>query len=538
MRQGAHAKHPLRVICAHVTADIQFIPTACARALCAAAIDKLIQPVEVLATVIRDAEAALSEFATTHIFFFSDGVASSDQLTSYSRIGKILTQLKAKATGILAASAKQIIGHLVGFGRDDFAALQGLTRALPGSSFEKIDRNVEALSSSIRTFSSTITTTRLSSVAVRPRNVTLRPVLLEKGAELRFSSYKRCNLFLSPDMEDLTEHGFDLPDAKPDAYVDLEISDGALEKGGERNVFNMHFASHERYGTLKDLANDTWVVKENKISLVEGRPVDQREFHKKSLITQAVAEFFSGEFNKEVAALGLSGVPKVAFMKCCYIETAGEPRRNLFAEKHLCGVFRKWNSNSGHVFVYQPKSESSKHEASSAATVGDCPTTGGGGGLGAITEDDEEAWERPEAASPDVVDGVSTDDVAQAFSHWSYTKPVKGPNGERGRLLGTPGPQTAFVPAHARSFHALEQDPFMHARSAVCDIQGAFNEKEQTFRLIDPVVHSSLGKKSLFGATDCGEKGIHNFFASHRCNRVCELLQLPKSVAQPMIDPH
>ena len=43
------------------------------------------------------------------------------------------------------------------------------------------------------------------------------------------------------------------------------------------------------------------------------------------------------------------------------------------------------------------------------------------------------------------------------------------------------------------------------------------------------MIHSDLGKRTLFGKTDRGEKGIHDFMCSHKCNRVCEMLGLPKN---------
>lgn len=464
----------------------------------ARAMTKLVQPVEILIGLVSGADAALTENACTHVFFFSDGTESSDQLVSYSRIQKIDQMLRTKARTLHGSTSKQLIGHFVGFGRGDFSAPQALTKALPGSSFDKVDRTLAALSTTVSRFSSTITQTRLSSVVAHARKRELRPVLLDPGAQRRFRTYRRCRLFFQPDMEDLVDHDFNPPLVEHGSSVDLEVSEGAVKQGGERNVFNMHFCSHERRGELKGLAENAWVVKEDKHKALNATrgDADELEFHRKSLVTQTLSAFFSDSFNKEVQRLGLEGVPKIAFMSCCYIETEALqswPKRCLFAEKHLCGAFRKWNSNSGHVIAMRPPSQSV-----SGAADGAVPRKRVLFSLGAVAEE-KDVKEAEAAHTGDHVErGVPTDDVTQAFSHWTYAgKPVEGPDGKRGRVL-------------------------------VCDIQGNFNETEQTFRLIDPVVHSvGLGEKGLFGDTDRGQRGISDFFASHRCNRVCKLLGLP-----------
>ena len=43
------------------------------------------------------------------------------------------------------------------------------------------------------------------------------------------------------------------------------------------------------------------------------------------------------------------------------------------------------------------------------------------------------------------------------------------------------------------------------------------------------MIHSDLGERGLFGATDRGAKGIAEFLASHRCNDVCKMLKLPNN---------
>lgn len=135
-----------------------------------------------------------------------------------------------------------------------------------------------------------------------------------------------------------------------------------------------------------------------------------------------------------------------------------------------------------------------------------------------IAEDDEEEEEEwsmptpsrpPSALSSNATQGdfseashtIQIDDIAQAFSHFTIDglgtlERVQGPTGQFGSCL-------------------------------VCDIQGTFDEKQNTFLLIDPVIHSNTGTTHLFGRTDRGALGIDEFLQSHKCNDCCRLLQLP-----------
>eukprot|EP01012_Entosiphon_sulcatum_P008733 TRINITY_DN1478_c0_g1_i1.p1 TRINITY_DN1478_c0_g1~~TRINITY_DN1478_c0_g1_i1.p1 ORF type:complete len:410 (-),score=59.85 TRINITY_DN1478_c0_g1_i1:224-1408(-) len=81
---------------------------------------------------------------------------------------------------------------------------------------------------------------------------------------------------------------------------------------------------------------------------------------------------------------------------------------------------------------------------------------------------------------------VSPEDrnTPQAFSHWTYCH-------SKGKLL-------------------------------VCDIQGVGD------LFTDPQIHSNDGPGIFrFGRGDMGIDGIMRFFATHRCNSICEFLQLP-----------
>jgi len=53
----------------------------------------------------------------------------------------------------------------------------------------------------------------------------------------------------------------------------------------------------------------------------------------------------------------------------------------------------------------------------------------------------------------------------------------------------------------------------------ICDIQGVNDQ------YTDPQIHSQVG--ALYGKGDMGREGISKFFASHRCNALCQFFRLP-----------
>mmetsp|Transcript_12277 Transcript_12277/g.11107 ORF Transcript_12277/g.11107 Transcript_12277/m.11107 type:complete len:100 (+) Transcript_12277:1881-2180(+) len=88
------------------------------------------------------------------------------------------------------------------------------------------------------------------------------------------------------------------------------------------------------------------------------------------------------------------------------------------------------------------------------------------------------------------VNEVLDSDIPQAFSHYSYTWSKR-------KLL-------------------------------ICDLQGVYNSKKNPpeFLFTDPCIHynSVSGRKHVHGKTDKGYRGIQDFFKTHKCNKLCELL--------------
>lgn len=347
----------------------------------------------------------------------------------------------------------------------------------------------DAITATLTTFSSTLQTSRLSSVRVddgKKRRV--RQVSVSVGLtadQCRWKQMPMAKVYGPPppgDFEsDLVELG----------VFAIKKSESAFAQGGERNVYHVRFLldSEDKLSGLKP--GEPWVLKENK--RVEATTAKEVEFHRTSLVTQETAMLLGLRFNQHAEACGLTNLPKVQYMTCCYVQVChpatGLATASYFAERYLAGDHRKWNTNNGHVVVAR----------SAAASIAPASVLGVIGEMGAIVEEDEEADESSRGAGEedDNSTRITDEDVAQAFSHWSYSgcAPMDV-DGQKCRVL-------------------------------ICDVQGYFDAGKNWFELNDPVIHSSMSdSKSLFGATDRGQPGIDAFMKSHRCNEVCSMLGL------------
>ena len=90
-------------------------------------------------------------------------------------------------------------------------------------------------------------------------------------------------------------------------------------------------------------------------------------------------------------------------------------------------------------------------------------------------------------------EAMGGNDMLPAFSHWTWVE-------TKGELL-------------------------------VSDLQGVkYNQTD--YCLTDPAIHSMSRK---YGQTDLGKIGINQFFMTHKCNKVCQLLRLEGSCPSPRV---
>ena len=446
--------------------------------------------------------------AQTSIFFLSDGRPSDETATGKGSIE--VANLAKSRLQILAADCYgsgygnvQFQWQGMGKGRpkdkethrthDDFWLLNELSgycrRLFGSSSFEVSGGSAKKLATSIASFSASVSASRFSSRShAQPgEKRELRAVNTDKLKQYTFVRYPGATMFSAPPAGKFTA-----PLIKKGQF-DVEVGEGRMEEGGERNVFHMRFCDESAFKKFNTSREERWVVKENK--LVEGGGDDEKEldFHRVSMVTQQTATFFAQKFNDLAHSRELHDLPTISFMRCALIQTSvcrppsrqtDEPaKRWLFAERHIEGEFRKYNNNFGGTYIASAASASGSATARSSSKRPMLES------FSEQEEFDEEGKEERKSDGEAV--SVSLEDVPQAFSHFSI-------NGVS-PLERLKGPDDAVV------------------ECCVCDVQGSFSAAENTFKLIDPCIHSKMqdGGRGLFGRTDHGEKGITEFLKTH-----------------------
>ncbi len=166
----------------------------------------------------------------------------------------------------------------------------------------------------------------------------------------------------------------------------------------------------------------------------------------------------------------------------------------------------KWNANNGYVEGMKevPVFEDKSPLQTISHSLGNLDL----GILEECEEEEEESDDDEDCVQDDVKPAIeevtpivfSPSEVAQAFSHFSYWA--------TGR------------------------------KRLICDIQGVFCEEINTLRLSDPVIHYynhlKEDKRMVHGRTDRGHKGIQMFFDTHKCSKLCYLVN--RGFKKRMID--
>lgn len=206
-------------------------------------------------------------------------------------------------------------------------------------------------------------------------------------------------------------------------------------------------------------------------------------FHRTFCDTQVRAARLAAVFNNKLAQLpryNRKSTPTISFLECTVyvVDDVNLGRTGVLVEKQLDPMkYRKWNDNQGFV------------DGQAAVPVGALVA---GGALGALIEEDEETdSDEEEAPQPGDEDEICIDDIPQAFSHFTYR--------------------------------------YTQKKVLVCDLQGVLDTSSPTgpcFQFTDPVIHfkSRRGRNNVFGRTDRGPKGVHDFFKSHTCSPLCRAL--------------
>ncbi len=302
----------------------------------------------------------------------------------------------------------------------------------------------------------------------------------------KFSSF---NLFLKignryKSCDDGTKKFVQSPLQHPDA-AGVAIKRQAFGEGQERFAFQFFEVASDGSSVVGKplVAKESRFLHESEDGRDSWKARDK--FVKRFCKIQMSAVGAAMEFNKKLDSIASldPDTARVNFLNCSiyYLNHPTKGEFSVIVEDKLDGKFEKWNNNNGwHVGRQNMKSEAS----SSLDTVRESDGV-----------DESEEGSGGDFMNPIEIDNgifVKKEEVAQAFSHFSYI--------------------------------------FSGQKMLICDLQGVYNTNKRVFNFTDPVIHyhdakkESKRNKGVYGRTDMGQKGIQNFFRTHECNCLCDLI--------------
>jgi len=300
-----------------------------------------------LAKLIELCAPYLVPRAKTNVLFLSDG-RPSDRVDSTELPGRLKAALGRVHDAFVSTHTFLESFQLLGFGEADEKLLKLMAGMMPSNvatySVGSGAGSYESLAQSVSAFASSVAISRISSVShIGGKSRALRRSV--SALQNRICRYRDCEVFLPP-----TRLGDFVSAPRPlRGLHDVEIAGRMLGHGGERNAFLMRFLTPTRFTTC----DEEWVVKvclppRTGLPLASnrsGHPIlcasrlttwrrsiaqesrhsrtteEEDHFHRKALVTQKAAEELANRFNQEAESLGLAGLPKVAYMTCCHLQT-------------------------------------------------------------------------------------------------------------------------------------------------------------------------------------------------------------------------
>lgn len=296
----------------------------------------------------------------------------------------------------------------------------------------------------------------------------------------------------------------------------------------------------------------------------DNRKMDAKEkksFHTVFGKTQKRAQDFAEMFNQKLRLLPgyIEGeAPSIQFLECYVymIDHPEEGRQGYLVEKMLDiqkFPYKKWNDNAGMVSDGTRRRRTSDGQYRTDAERVKKPWLPVFSKLEIIEEEEDD-----EDDKECIIDGggrIALPRMPVVSGESDRTSCPTGTLNDFGRNPREPTrsffPTTPFV-SEFDSFHADARFPATYSsedasfsaedipqvfscftyfqtkrKMLVCDLQGILNTDTNIFELTDPVIHyrSSKNRRNVYGRTDNGEEGIHNFFKTHKCSRLCEQLR-------------
>ena len=450
------------------------------------------------------------------LFFLSDGRPSDIWLSQHGGVYPLISNqdIYSRASGIGSHFQERLTFGMVGFGSplDDLTVLKGMSSNLKVwgavGDFHRSDlKKVNALSTSIANMSSTLTKTRTLLTMVRGDKRKERPFTLsnfQKDIKIPPSTWEtktvRHNHLQCHELV-RSGNGFAW---KNRALLDpkatgIAFNNDPFDQGAERLVYQLR-----EIDTNGKFVGYPLVGKDGKY--VED--FDLENFHYSFCKTQKIAANLAKNFNQWLDKAPQVGkkVPRVKFLDCyVYIYYNEIYQIEYLVEKQLDNnQYKKWNDNQGGVHGQLRKPGLYLEEVEPLKMLRDLNLKS------IISEtiveensEDELSDDEPTHSTHHLSSQATTsvaplkselvilnEEVPQAFSHFTYM--------------------------------------WTKREKIVCDLQGVLDTSQvpPVFEFTDPVMHykSKSGRKNVFGRTDKGQKGISDFFKTHKCNNVCKAL--------------
>lgn len=295
----------------------------------------------------------------------------------------------------------------------------------------------------------------------------------------------------------------------------VAIKRKAFGEGSERLAFQFFEISEDGSSVVGEplVAKKSRFIDDDEIlndgNEEEGLWKDKDRFAKRFCKIQTKARECAEAFNRKLDSFPSldPDTVRVSFIDCYvyYLNDRNHGESAVVVEPKLEGRFEKWNNNNGWMKESTPKKSrksdtNSNHKMASIAEGNenvdhsDTDENSGKENEVIVLDDSDDDDGVIDLTGLDDYITVTKNEVAQAFSHFSYVYSGK--------------------------------------KMLVCDLQGVYDTQKKLFRWTDPVVHyhnpsddpKNCHKRGRHGRTDMGQKGIQNFFKSHQCNPLCDLV--------------
>ena len=473
------------------------------------------------------------EHLSLYLMFLSDGRPSDLVLSKNHRDWPRVTMsdIFKRASAISRRFKKRLSFGTVGFGTpvDDFTVLQTMaqrmTRVGSVGAFYRTDlKKMGSLATSLANMSSTLTKTRtlLSmiqgerriersvTISIFKKNITTPPrswdIITVRDNRLYCLEFTQCSTYGKGSQFEWKRRPL-----LNSRAAGIACNNQPFGRGAERLVYQL-----QEIDASGKFVGSPLVGKDNKFD----DSGDSTNFHSVFCKTQMVAANLAKTFNQRLDMSPEVGemVPRIKFLECfvyCFFDDHFSEYGYLVEKQLDNSQYRKWNDNQGGVRGQRdnPVKGTSEFKVDARKMLK---------GLKPIIQDTIMEEDEEESNSEDE-DETSTHLDVDMYEIRRRLQNLHLPKESSRNLLPI---LNEDVP---QAFTHFTHNWTKHEKM-VCDLQGVLDTScvPPVFEFTDPVIHykSKSGRTRVFGRTDHGLKGMHEFFKTHRCNNVCQALGL------------